>query len=168
MHPAPQSSGIPILIRDPDHLAGRRCDTMVELTDITATILDEAGLDPAEALGKDWPLYHRIIPGRSLLPVVRGETDRIRDAAFSEHASDWRAVETEDWQFTQYLPPPAPGSYLESLFHKRSDPHCLVDLSGDPSLAAAADQLRARLHYILDTTPYAQTGWAPIVDWSER
>lgn len=82
--PWKQCSTVPLAIRVPGFKSQELVKSPVELTDITASILDYAGLDPVEALSKDWPAYQNIIPCRSLLPIIRGEVDRVRDYSFTE------------------------------------------------------------------------------------
>ena len=55
-----QAVEVPLAVRHPDHLESRICTTLVEITDITATILDIAGLTP-----------------RGPLPRLAGLPDRI-------------------------------------------------------------------------------------------
>ncbi|MDP0495512.1 MAG: sulfatase-like hydrolase/transferase, partial [Verrucomicrobiota bacterium JB024] len=73
-----ESLNVPLAIRHPRHLQGTRNDSPVELTDITATILDAAGLDPCASLARDWPAFGNILPGRSLLPIAEGQAEIVR------------------------------------------------------------------------------------------
>ena len=61
----------PLIIRWPGVIApGSRCDTPVVLTDLVPTLLEAAGIDPAQTVGP--------LDGVSLLPVLRGESLRPR------------------------------------------------------------------------------------------
>jgi len=74
---------VPLVIRPPrDYgLRGIEVDTPVELIDIGPTLVDAAG-------GRiDYPQW-----GRSLLPVVRGEAQRVREFAFSEEEGEIMVV----------------------------------------------------------------------------
>ena len=158
-----QSVTVPMAIRHPDHLDGRVIDTPVEITDITATILDLAGLDPAEALSKPWPAFHDRVPCRSLMPIVRGETDRVRDFSFSECNGQWQMVQDAEWKYVRHLAYDRPGAVLEELYHLADDPNELVNLAPAPAEAASrAAALRAYREFVMDTTPPAQTRWAPL------
>ncbi|MFW6060527.1 MAG: sulfatase-like hydrolase/transferase [Phycisphaeraceae bacterium] len=66
---------VPLVIKPPaDRPAQpRMTEAMAELVDFPATVFDLTGIEP------DW--YHF---GRSLMPVITGETDTHRDAAFCE------------------------------------------------------------------------------------
>lgn len=92
--PWKQCTTVPLAIRMPGGRLDHLVSPPVELTDVTATILDYAGLDPVTALSKDWPAYNDLIPCRSLLPILRGEQEKVRDYSFSE--TDY--TEEKDWQ----------------------------------------------------------------------
>src|SRR5690606_20712658 len=57
-----ESATVPLVIRNPRDLQPRRNASPVELTDVTATMLDAAGLDPKQALSKPWPAHHNCVP----------------------------------------------------------------------------------------------------------
>jgi arylsulfatase A-like enzyme len=78
---------IPWLLRFPDGLgAGARTQSLVQPADLTPTLLDACGIAPV--LG---------IQGISLMPLVRGETDRLRDRAVVISPSGERAIRTPAW-----------------------------------------------------------------------
>jgi arylsulfatase A-like enzyme len=64
---------IPLIIRLPGVAGGRRVAALTEQIDFFPTVMELAGLEP----------QHTHF-GRSLLPLVRGETDEHRDAVFAE------------------------------------------------------------------------------------
>jgi len=68
-------SRVPFIIKPPaDHaIKSRVSDALVELVDFSATVYDLTGIDPG---------YDSF--GKSLLPLIAGETDEHRDAAFCE------------------------------------------------------------------------------------
>ncbi|MFH1490398.1 MAG: sulfatase/phosphatase domain-containing protein, partial [Pseudomonadota bacterium] len=80
---------IPLIIRHPEGLgAGKRFDALVETTEIFPTITDFLKL-------KQPPRLH----GKSLLPIMAGETDKIRDYAYCGHFKrNWR-VSNHEWSF---------------------------------------------------------------------
>jgi arylsulfatase A-like enzyme len=61
----------PLLVQGPG-LAPRRTQALTTLVDVPATVLDLAGVEPPEGLA-----------GRSLAPVLRGETDTHRELVIS-------------------------------------------------------------------------------------
>ncbi len=65
---------VPLMIRWPGQAkAGLRSDALVEMTDITPTLLDAAGIPLPQG-----------IQGRSLAPLLRGETTAHRDSVYME------------------------------------------------------------------------------------
>jgi choline-sulfatase len=154
------STIVPTAIRHPDHLDRRRVDAPVELTDITATILDAAGLDPQEALSKPWPAFHDRVPCRSLLPVVRGEADRVRDFAFSEGRNGWQMIQTDRWRYIR-RPAADPHSRDELLFNLDHDPRELHNLAQEDKYADVLETMRMHVEYVMMHTPPAQLQWAP-------
>lgn len=163
MQPWRQSVVVPTAIRHPEHLAGRRCDSPVEITDLTATVLDIAGLDPAQALGKRWPAFHNRVPCRSLMPLVRGEAESIRDVAFSECNGLWQLLQSDRWKYIRSLSQTPGGDFSEALYDLRDDPGEQRNRIGDSACAGLRANFRERLSKLLDATQPAQTGWAPFL-----
>ncbi|NRB05171.1 MAG: sulfatase-like hydrolase/transferase [Rhodobacteraceae bacterium] len=73
-----QSVRIPMIVYDPrpqaDAARGTTCDALVEAIDLVPTFVEAAGGEPA----------NHILEGRSLLPLLRGETPEWRQYAISE------------------------------------------------------------------------------------
>ncbi len=82
-------AAVPMLVHMPDGAgAGERRDALVQLCDIAPTICDAAGADPQ-------PGTH----GRSVLPLVRGEVDSLRDTVLTGiHKSSWN-IRDDRWSF---------------------------------------------------------------------
>jgi arylsulfatase A-like enzyme len=87
---------VPLLIRLPGQAEGRRISSLVQIPDLMPTVLEMAGLVATETIGgrshtqalqcgvfytEDWQFKPEAIHGRSLMPLLRGETDRHRDIA---------------------------------------------------------------------------------------
>ena len=161
MQPWRQSVTVPTAIRHPDYLRQGLNTSPVEITDLTATMLDVAGLDPSEALAKPWPAFHDRVPCRSLLPIVRGETEKVRDFAFSECGNWWQTIQTDEWKYIRYLDWASQVGRSESLYNLAEDPEELHDLADDASLQAVRSALREQLSNVLENTPPAQLQWAP-------
>ena len=69
------SARVPLQIMFPDRLsAGKRIDEVVSLVDLTATVVDIAGVEPLNQLDGD-----------SLLPLMQGVANNWKDFAFSEY-----------------------------------------------------------------------------------
>lgn len=162
------SVGVPCAIRHPEHLNRQRSPHPIELTDLTATMLEAAGLDPQKALIKDWPYGHAQIPSRSLMPVLRGEKPRVRDYAYAECAfsegqneTSWQMILSDDWKYIRHLGQADPDAPVEMLFDRRRDPQEQMNRAGDPALAEVLAWHRRRRDHTLDLTPPAQFLWAP-------
>lgn len=157
---------VPAAVRHPDYLSRRIIHTPVELTDITATILDVAGIDPQKALSKGWPSFHDRVPCRSLLPVIAGHAEGVRDYAFSECWGHWQMIQSERYKYVRQLQYDDPDQVPEALYDLEADPEELHNRIGDPAYAEAAAWCRRRRDFVLDRTPAAQLQWAPIIGQS--
>src|SRR4051795_2289973 len=89
-----RGTGVMLLMRGPGGFTGGKVfNTMVTHLDVYPTICDLAGIEHPP-----W------LQGTSLLPLVRGDTDRVHDEIFAEmtfHAAyePVRAVRTERWKY---------------------------------------------------------------------
>jgi len=128
---------VPLIIYDPRAGAHRDVDDMALNIDVTATIVDLAGIHVPAG-------YH----GKSLLPVVSGRSDSLsRDAVLIEHL--WEkdeippseGVRTLEWKYLRYVHDTA----LEELYDLRTDPHESRNLAGDPGHQETLAELREKL-----------------------
>lgn len=147
---------VPTAIRAPGAPHGLEHHTPVELNDLTATILDAAGLEPQEVLGsKSWPIGHDRVPCRSLLPMARGEQAAVREWSFSE-GSFWECLQSTDYKYVRRFRTSPEGPSDELLFDLRKDPQELHNLATNPDLAGVLETFRARREWVFDQTPPAQ------------
>jgi arylsulfatase A-like enzyme len=142
-----QSAGVPLIVVDPDSSAdasrGTASEALVEMIDLAPTFLDWLG-------GRPKP---HILEGRSLLPLLRGETPtEWRDAALCEYdysmdparvklgtpVADCRATMVFDGRW-KYIHVP---KHRPMLFDLATDPDELADLGGDPVFEAERERLR--------------------------
>ncbi len=161
------SARVPCLVRHPRHLAGRSprvVDTPVELTDITATILDLAGLDPTGAISQDWPAYGDRIPGRSLMPIVQGQADRVREYAYSECRDQWQMLRSDTLTYVREQTGHGPGEVRELLFDRSTDPGERRNVIDQPAYADALAAFRRQREWIGDYYLPMQLRWAPSRD----
>ncbi|MDF3129731.1 sulfatase-like hydrolase/transferase [Kiritimatiellaeota bacterium B1221] len=158
-----ESLEVPLAVRHPACLDGKRHSCPVELTDITATFLDAAGLEAEEELSKPWPAFHDIVPCRSLLPVIRGEKDVVRDFAFSECRGVWSTITSREYKYVRLHGGDDPDHPQEKLFHTATDAGELVDLAQDPEYIETLAWHRNRWIRVMETTPPAQNTWAPLL-----
>ena len=142
-----QSLRIPLIVFDPRAPRERRGVVQKEMalnSDLGSTILELAGLPS--------PASHT---GRSLLPILRGETpkDWRRDflcefIAVPRTIPRWEGVRDREWLYARYFvdgPDKPPFEFVHDL---RSDPQQLVNLAALPRLdegqAFALTKLRKR------------------------
>ena len=130
------------------------CESIVQLEDICPTVLDMAGeamplmpkMGPALSVAaEDIPC----MPGRSLLPLCRGEdVEEWRNAAYSEsynhinsaHPEQWaRTIRTDRYRYTFY---PNDG---EQMFDLKEDPDELNNVYGDPAYAEIQSEMEVHL-----------------------
>ncbi len=153
-----QSYHVPLIVVDPrpeaDATRGRIVEGLTESIDVLPTILEWTGIEVPHTCD-----------GISLLPVVRGSDDTVRDAVHFEFAvrggflvpdrwtlgmdyrtCDLSVLRTDRYKYVHFqtLPP--------LLFDLQEDPAELCDRSGDPAYAAVMlamtqKMLTWRMHY---------------------
>jgi arylsulfatase A-like enzyme len=154
--------GVSLILRGPQIGKGVVQDAMVSQIDIFPTLCDYLGIAP--------PAW---LQGQSFLPLLRGETQQVRDEIFAEvnyHAAyePMRAVRTERWKYikrfggrtTPVLPncddSPSKTLWLDAGWKQHQLPEeCLYDLlfdptehdnlAANPAYEAALRQMRGRL-----------------------
>ena len=173
--PWKQSVTVPLAVRHPEFTGRRINNSPVELIDIAATILDIAGIDFKKALSRDWPAFNDIVPCRSLMPIIRGEQERVRDYAFSECEFDedntsgnlrkgnWQMIQNEKWKYIRYLGYDEPGKAVEEFYDLEKDPDELINVINNPAYTDVVKWCKDRREFVTDHTPAAQTVWAPLI-----
>lgn len=155
--------GVMLILRGPGgFMGGKVQDALVSHIDVYPTLCELAGLEPPDFL-----------QGVSLLPLIRGEVDSVRDAVFAEatwHAAyePQRAVRTRRWKYIRrfgersrpVLPntDDSPSKDLllrhgwaeraipaEQLYDLVFDPNEAANLAQDPSCGPALEEMRGRL-----------------------
>lgn len=182
--PWKQSVGIPLAVRLPGAAPVGENTAPVEISDIAATVLDYAGLDTQRVLSRSWPAYNDIIPSRSLLPVLRGEQERIRDFCFSEsdfteeridgvsitstpywrgadgcRSNAWQTIITENSKYIKYLGYKLDEMPYEEFYDLKRDPQERENRIADETYREQIEQARRRLSYMVDHYPPAQKTW---------
>lgn len=93
---------IPLIVRSPGAEPGRN-SSFVQTPDFAPTVLDYLGVE--DELAEE-------MQGKSLLPLVSGEKDKIRDFAIAGyHNFSWSII-TEDWSYIHWL---HDGEYKDDL-----------------------------------------------------
>ncbi|HKH22437.1 MAG TPA: sulfatase [Solirubrobacterales bacterium] len=165
-----RGTGVMLIMRGPGGFTGGKvCDAMVSHLDIYPTLCELAGADQ--------PAY---LQGKSLLPLVHDEVDRIHDEVFTEvtfHAAyePTRAVRTERWKYIRRFdddPHPVLANCddsasketlvragwgdqhvgSEQLYDLVLDPNEVRNLAEDPGHAEVRSELRDRLAAWMEET----------------
>ena len=153
-YPYESSAGIPMLLQWPEGYPaaverGSVLEQPVEIRDVFPTFMDAAGQPIPEG-----------IDGRSLLGLVRGETDW-RPYLDLEHATcyfewnNWNALTDGRWKYVWFAP-----EGREQLFDLDADPHELRNLAEDPAHAAMLATWRERMvaHFAERGPEFVQDG----------
>ena len=153
----------PLLIHHPEgHGVGQRFRTFVQPFDLTATMLDFAGL---EIPGN--------MDGRSLLGVLSGSQADIRDCALAGHHNMGRgvfsrALYTEDWFYGEWYLTMRGNPLLDDtlpphLCERKTDPHQLDNIL--PQNMEKAAKVRARMiQYIQQTQAFREGRMTQLMD----
>jgi arylsulfatase len=166
---------VPLVIAGPGVAVGRETSAIVEVIDLGKTLCGLAGVAP-----------HDRDQGRSLAPLLRGETDTHRDTAYAEMGCDrmlfdgryklmWGDPKADGRELGRlHLDrpvnvPPAPPR----LYDLAEDPHETRDLAGDPAHAPLLTEMLARLieriNANTETQPYLDRGpYRPLVSSRRR
>jgi arylsulfatase A-like enzyme len=121
---------IPWIVRLPDGTgAGRRIEALVQTTDLMPTVLDalaiprpleQVYLAPTRTMfPQDMQVASRevVMHGASLLPLVAGDVDAVRDYALSGHHGRQWSIRSDEWAYLLNID----GSGGPMLYHRLSD-----------------------------------------------
>ncbi len=152
---------VPMLWRWPGGCPpGRATGGLIGLMDIYPTFLDLAGIGlPRLEQYLDDPsrCYPSLVHGRSLAPLLRGETEQHREQVMIECLSGWRpdlnlrCLRTERWKCTIY-----PGHAYGELYDLENDPHEFENLWASAAHRTVRDDLRLA---ILDELLRTEDHW---------
>jgi len=143
-----ESARIPLLFRYPALIkAGSFVDSMALNIDMAPTLLQVAGAEP---LGN--------AHGRSLLPLLKGDTKGWRTSFLIERFSDktfprvadmgYQAVRTDRWKYIQYKE----LSGMDELYDLRVDPYEMKNLIHDTASQSVMAELKQELQKLLHET----------------
>jgi arylsulfatase A-like enzyme len=90
--PYEELAHIPFMMRGPDIEPGKRIKSFVQSCDVAPTIADYLGIG-----------VHPSMQGQSLLPLSRGDVDKIHDFAIAGYFHYSWSIITEDWSFIHWL-----------------------------------------------------------------
>ena len=158
---------VPMVVAGPGLSQGVTRDDFVQHEDICPTVLDmtDQRLTPMPTMGGYLKMEADelpILPGRSMLPLCRGEqVDDWRSAAYCESynpiwsndVGDWaRTIRTADYRYTFY-----PNGNGEQLFDLKNDPDEQRNLFNDPAHADVRRDLRDQLLELIVLQDYPKT-----------
>jgi len=134
---------VPAALCGPGFEGGGQLRQPVSLVDLPPTLLDAAGIPVPDSM-----------EGRSVMPLVRGETEGWPQEVFVQisEAQVGRCIRTERWTYSVKAPQDHEGGgaasdrYAEEfLYDNDHDPHQLYNRIGIESHAEVAADLRQRL-----------------------
>jgi arylsulfatase A-like enzyme len=144
---------IPWLIRHPQGWgAGQRLAALAQPTDMLPTIMDCLGLPlplqqtfraPTRTMfPQDMPIASTTVElhGVSLLPLLRGEAETVRDYAYSGHYGRQWAIRDAQWAYLLNID----GSAPPQLYDRQRDPAEQHNLVAERAEVAAALELQLR------------------------
>ncbi|MBD3177874.1 MAG: sulfatase-like hydrolase/transferase, partial [Armatimonadia bacterium] len=108
--------------------AGSRCGALTQNMDLTHTILEMGGARVPRAM-----------QGRSMMPLLRGEREELREAVFAE-IGPMRMARTRQGKLVV-----GPGADMPILFDLERDPLEMVNAIDDPAAAGLKADLVARM-----------------------
>lgn len=131
---------------------GEVIDSQVEMIDLMPTLFDLAGLPPVSGIN-----------GRSLMPLISGETASMRDAAFSEidHATSQYQflregltgrrvmIRTEEWKLVYFIDSENPDG---ALYNLQEDPGEIRNLYKDTKYKEIVGKLEKQMNEWNSTT----------------
>jgi N-acetylglucosamine-6-sulfatase len=145
-HMYEESMRIPMLAHCPELIrAGDRIPQLVQNIDVAPTLLDAAGLAPAEEMD-----------GQSFLPLLKGEKPSWRDAVFYEYYWEWNfpqtptmfGIRTKGLKYIHYH-----GIWdIDELYDLVNDPNEMNNLINDPSRQSDVLNLKRRVYEWLEKT----------------
>ncbi|NLY41043.1 MAG: sulfatase [Desulfovibrionales bacterium] len=104
--PYEELAHVPLIMHVPGIEGGQRISGFVQNVDVAATIMDALGELHRPALAEDFgfPTYDASeMQGLSLLPLMRGEVDKVRDYALTGYYGMSWSIITEDYSFIHWL-----------------------------------------------------------------
>ncbi len=125
-----QSMRCPLILRGPGIPSGQSNRSLTYIHDLYATICDFAGI---ETPGN--------VDSLSLLPMIQGKTQNVRESLFLPFQDNQRAVRDGKWKLHVY-----PKIHHHLLFDLSSDPHERQNLATDPAYRADVERMQALMN----------------------
>lgn len=143
---------VPFVIAGPGIRHGKS-DAFVYLMDLFPTFAEIGGAStPAD------------IDGKSLMPIIHGTQEKVRDLLYTGYRNCQRSVRDERWKLIRY-----PLVNVTQLFDLNDDPHELKNLADNPEHAAMVATMMEKLQNEMkrndDTFPLVVPNPAP-AEWN--
>lgn len=119
------SIGVPLIFCGPGIPRGKSSDTFAYLFDVYPTVCELVGAKVPTSL-----------EGKSLVPIIRGRTEKVRDSIFLAYKNLQRAVRRGRWKLLRY-----PQVNKTQLFDLKQDPHETKNLADDPAYSDKVKEL---------------------------
>lgn len=120
---------VPLIMSGPGIPRGAGRDALCYFLDIFPTLCDLTGMSIPGS-----------VEGKSLVPVIQGPKQKIRDSLFFAYKNFQRSVSTGRWKLILYN---VKGKKATQLFDLQNDPWELTNLADDPAQASLIRKLRA-------------------------
>ncbi len=123
---------------------GRRIDALSYIHDIMPTICDLVEIEKPET-----------VQGKSLLPVIKGKTEHIREYSYHAYRQHQRAYRKGDYKLIEYVRAPTKdylmkeemllGSRVTQLFNLKKDPWETFNLADFPEYSEKISEMRVEM-----------------------
>jgi arylsulfatase A-like enzyme len=122
---------VPLIFTGPGIPKDRKSDALCYLLDIFPTI--------CELIGSPIP---ETVEGQNLMPIIKGERQKLRDNLFFAYKDIQRAVRDDRYKLIEYS---VEGVRTTQLFDLTDDPWEISDLSADPNYSSHLARLREEM-----------------------
>jgi arylsulfatase A-like enzyme len=122
---------VPLIINGPGIPKQQKNTTLCYLLDLFPTICDITGIPVPDG-----------VEGENLMPVIRGEKDKIRENQYYAYKSIHRAVRDDQYKLIEYY---INGNRMTQLFNLYDDPWEVNNLADDPDYSNELKGLRDEL-----------------------
>lgn len=119
----------PLLMTGPGVPTGKKSPALVYLFDLFPTAAELCAVKLPDG-----------VEGKSLVPLMAGREEKVRDVVFGAYRQFQRCVRTDRWKLIRY-----PDINHTQLFDLAADPDEMTDLAADPKHATTANELMALL-----------------------
>jgi arylsulfatase A-like enzyme len=130
---------VPMIISGPGVPVNKKTSGFTYLSDITPTIMDYLQVQKPTS-----------VEGRSLVPVIRDPSKKVRSSIYNVYGHWSRSIKTEDG--LKMIVYNVDGTATTQLFDLKNDPLEIQDLSKDPAYSEKIQQLRSILKQQMTAT----------------